>query len=135
MSESEREMDDPNGVVAAVVQRFYDAINSRDGDAVGELIGDAGDVLFVGTDGDEWWSGSATVVGGLREQLRSLPPGMEITAHEPVATIVGDVAWFADRPSFRLPDGSRMRPRLTGVAVRRGERWRLVQGHISIGGT
>lgn len=123
-------MGDSNGVVAAVVQPFYDAINNRDREAMAALFAES-DALFVGPGVDEWWTGPEGIDEGLGAQLELLPPGVEIAQEKPVVAVAGDVAWFADRPLIRLPDGSSAHPRLTGVAVRSGGGWRIVQGHIS----
>lgn len=127
-------MPQSNEVVDAVVRTFYNAINQSDPGAVAGLVADDQGAVFVGTDGDEWWAGPAEITGALQAQIEETGGHVKIVEKDPVAYASGDVAWFADRPSFRLPDGSEIPTRLTGVAVRTGSDWRIVQGHISIGG-
>jgi hypothetical protein len=43
------------------------------------------------------------------------------------------IIWAADRPKFKLPDGTEVEVRVSLVARREGSEWRIVHWHASIG--
>ena len=47
--------------------------------------------------------------------------------------VQGDVAWAEGRGRFTNASGGQRPVRLTGVLVREGDQWRVVQSHASIG--
>jgi ketosteroid isomerase-like protein len=118
--------------VERTVLEMYDAMRKGDGDAAVALIGDGDGVLFVGSDPAEWWQGSGPVSVAFRAQLEA-SGGFEMVTSGPLGLASGDVGWFADHPALRLADGTEIPMRLTGVVLREGSAWRIVQGHLSIG--
>ena len=44
----------------------------------------------------------------------------------------GNVGWVADRPTFRLPDGTQIPFRSTIVFRKEDGEWKVIQQHISI---
>jgi len=56
---------------------------------------------------------------------------LDISAGGVHAHAIGDVGWFDDRPTMRLPDGTELPLRLSGVAARVDGEWRVVQLHLS----
>src|SRR5579859_3598234 len=118
--------------VEGVVQQMYDAMRNGDGDAAVGLMADGDGVLFVGSDPAEWWQGSRQVSAAFRAQLEA-SGGFDMITSGPVGCASGGVGWFADHPTLRLPDGTEVPMRLTGVVLRDGPSWRIVQGHLSIG--
>ena len=119
--------------LTTMVQQFYDGINRHEPTVVAALIAGDERALFVGTEGGDWWAGHDAIVDVLTEKLETIE-GFELVAGEPTAYADGNVGWFADRPSFRLADGTNVPARLTGVALRDDGSWRVVQGHMSMGG-
>jgi hypothetical protein len=89
-------------------------------------------VLVIGSDPDEWWVGYDRINAVYQAQLREMG-GVSVVGSDPQAYRHGDAGWVADRPKFRLPDGSEIPIRITMVFAREGEDWKLVQQHISIG--
>ena len=116
--------------VASFVEEMYTRMRSGDGDAAAALVADES-VLFVGTDGDEWWATPDAVKTAFREQLEATG-GFDITAGDIVAYASGDIGWFGDQPTMGLPDGSTVTMRMTGVVHKRNGAWTCVQGHLSV---
>jgi ketosteroid isomerase-like protein len=119
--------------VESLVREFYDAMRRGDATALGRLIADHDEVLFIGTDPAEWWEGHDTVIATMRDQMEAMGGGIELVGGDPRGFQSGDLGWFADRPSFRLSDGTEVPTRLTGVASRQSDQWRVVHSHISVG--
>lgn len=119
--------------VERLVHEFAGVINGNDPDAVDELFS-AGEVRVIGTDPNEYWGPDrADVVKVLQVQIAELAGQVVITPNHPEGYAEGDIGWVADQPVLRLPDGSEMATRFTGVVHREGGRWRYVQLHYSIG--
>ncbi len=119
-------------VIETLVSKVYEAMKRGDAGAVASLIATGSASLMIGTDPDEWWSGAETVNAALKAQLDAMG-GIDLVGGQPEGYSVGTVGWFADRPAFRLPDGSHVPVRLTGVAVLEGNAWKLAQTHVSVG--
>jgi hypothetical protein len=45
----------------------------------------------------------------------------------------GTMGWVVDEPRFGFPDGSAFDCRVTAIARREGDAWRLVHAHFSVG--
>jgi hypothetical protein len=117
--------------VEDLVTDFYGRMRAADSAGLEELLAGGEASLLIGTDPQEWWSGSDAITRAYQSQLDATG-GFPIEAASPEAWSEGSVACFADRPVFRFPDKS-VDLRITGVAVRQGEVWPIVQCHVSIG--
>jgi hypothetical protein len=117
--------------VEAVLKTMYDLMRAGDGDAAAQLIADGDGVLLVGTDSGEWWDNTDDARAALREQLEA-SGGFAIDPGEMRGYAEGDVGWFDDQPTMRLPDGTVLRMRMTGVAKRSDSTWVVVQAHLSV---
>jgi SnoaL-like domain len=104
----------------------------RKGDVAGFEAAALDDVLVIGTDPEEWWSGRDRVVAAFRGQAEAMGGGFPVQAGDPVAYSHGNVGWIADRPTMAGPDGS-IASRLTIVTVREGSDWKIAQMHFSVG--
>jgi SnoaL-like domain len=123
---------DRSGEVEALVLACYESLRTGDIAAFASLLANDETVLMIGTDPQEWWSGRNTVI----EALKALVPqtsDMELLPGHPEAFAHGDVAWFADRPVWRLADGTEVPFRMTGVVIREATGWKMLQTHVSIG--
>ena len=89
-------------------------------------------VLIIGSDPNEWWAGYDTINEVYKAQLREMG-GISVIGSDPQAYSMGEVGWVADRPRFRLPDGTEIPIRSTIVFVKEAGEWKIVQQHISIG--
>lgn len=100
---------------------FYDRhLSRRDG------------VLIIGSDPNEWWTGYDTILRVFKAQVGEMG-GISCLPGDPQAYSMGDVGWVADRPKFRLPDGTEIPLRMTLVFVKEDGEWKVTQQHISIG--
>jgi ketosteroid isomerase-like protein len=118
--------------VEDVIRQMWASIGKGDAQAVTDLIAPIDEVLWIGTDPEEWWSGADKAKTVIEEQLRATG-GFDVAGTNPSAFVDGDVAWVADRGVIRLPDATEIPIRATGVLRRHERRWRIVQFHASIG--
>jgi ketosteroid isomerase-like protein len=118
--------------VEELVKSMWEAMRRGEAASVTGLVADGEDVVWVGTDPDEWWEGADKVRQVIGEQLGAMG-GFEVINTNPTAFEDGDVGWVADRGAIRLPDGKEVPIRATGVLTRQAGEWRIVQFHASIG--
>jgi ketosteroid isomerase-like protein len=118
--------------VEGAIQRLLDAIGSADFEAATELLSPRPEILLLGTDPEEWWSGYETVSRVMQEQLKEMQ-GIRIDASDVSGYADGDVGWGSARARYSMPDGTGNEVRMTAVFRREDGRWRLMQGHSSIG--
>jgi len=112
--------------------RFYKAFSSGDHSFVARLFSPRDGVLVIGTDPNEWWTGYKTISNMLKAQAGEMS-GITFVEADPQAYSEGTVGWVADRFKFRMPDGSEIPCRLTGVFHQESGEWKIVQWHGSIG--
>jgi ketosteroid isomerase-like protein len=123
---------DRSDEVEALVLACYESWRTGDIAAFQSMLANDETVLMIGTDPEEWWSGPNAVI----EALRGLVPqtaDLELLPGHPQAFESGDVAWFSDRAAWRLPDRTEVPFRMTGVVIREGGGWKMLQTHLSIG--
>jgi ketosteroid isomerase-like protein len=89
-------------------------------------------VLIIGSDPNEWWAGRETILRVYEAQMQEVG-GIGVVGYDPLAYSEGNVGWVADRPSFRLPDGTQVPFRSTIVFEKEDDLWKVVHQHISIG--
>ena len=116
--------------VEEFVGRLLETWKSGDAGGVDGLL--ASEVVVIGTDPNEWWSGHDTVAQNFRSQLEATG-GFPLEAEEPEGYASGDVGWFANRFNFMFPGMPAIPTRLTGVVVREDGSWRVAQLHVSVG--
>ena len=118
--------------VEGVIRRLLDAIGSADSAAVDDLLSTRPEMLLLGTDAEEWWSGYDTVSSVVQEQLKEMQ-GITVDVSDVSGYADGDVGWGSARVRYTLPNGASNEIRFTGVLHREDGGWRMVQGHSSIG--
>ena len=118
--------------IEGVIRGLFDAIQAGDVGAFEDVLSREPGVLFLGTDATEWWEGYETVSHVAGEQLKEMQ-GIEVTVSETSGYADGDVGWGSARARYAMPGGGGNDIRFTGVFRREDGRWRLVQGHSSIG--
>ncbi len=110
---------------------MYELMRGADADSLIELIDEDG-VVFVGTDAEEWWEDDpAALHAAIRDQLEATG-GFDIVDEDPTGYSDGDIGWYSDDGSLRLPDGTVVPMRQTGVLRRVGGQWKFVQSHASV---
>jgi hypothetical protein len=122
----------PSAELRALVQRSYAALASGDVSFYDQHLSRQDGVLIIGSDPNEWWADQETISRVFKAQVCEMG-GITIVGSDPLAYSEGSVGWIADRPRFRLPDGTEIPIRNTAVFVREEGAWKLVQQHISIG--
>lgn len=118
--------------IAGVMKNFYDRWSAGDGAFLDDLLTKQRDVVFVGTDPEEWWQGRDNVYKIWSTQFKEMG-GITITSGRLSAYAKGDVGWAVDNPTLRMPNGTQASLRMTCVFERESGDWRLVHAHASIG--
>lgn len=112
--------------------QFYDGFSRGDAAGLMDLISSERGVLTIGTDPQEWWDERDAMRRAFEAQLKELG-GAILVAGEPQGYEEGSVGWASDRPTIRMADGTEIPTRVTAVVHQEGDRWKLVQTHISLG--
>jgi hypothetical protein len=118
--------------IEARVREFYGMLERGDPAGVSDYISRTDDVVWIGTDPDEWWVGYDTVSRVVSQQVKELGR-CSVEGSNPRGATSGDAGWVADQATLRLPDGNAVPMRLTFVYRREEGVWRAVQVHASIG--
>jgi ketosteroid isomerase-like protein len=115
------------------VRESYAIMLAGNVSALDGVLSHAEETLMIGTDPDEWWEGRDAFLTAFQGQTEAMGGGITLTGGDPRAYVEGDMGWVADRPSYRLPDGTELSARVTGVLRKENGNWRWVQSHSSIG--
>jgi ketosteroid isomerase-like protein len=113
--------------VREAMLRFYDRLSAGDVASFDQLVSRDPATLVIGTAPGEWVTDRARLRFGFEAE------GVGIDAGDPVGYAEGSLGWVVDQPTFRFPDGSAMRTRLTAVLQLEDGAWRLVHMHVSVG--
>jgi hypothetical protein len=108
-------------------------MEAQDVDALREMFSTGAHALAIGTDPNEWWTGSDGL-GVWIVQIREAS-GFRFQASKPTAYCVGPVGWVADEPLVTIGNGVEVRVRVTAVLVIERGHWRIAQWHASIAQT
>ena len=112
--------------------RLLDAYNTGDADLLSSLISKE-NLLFVGSDPHEWWSGHDTFLSEMQEPLKAFHEyGIKCSPTDPQAFVEGQIGWLADHTMWTMPDGSVTETRITAVARLEEGKWKFVQQHCSV---
>src|SRR5688500_14759142 len=91
----------------AVIEQFYSLFTTGDVAGFERLISRDPQTLAIATDPKEWWEGPAMINQALRAQITEMRElGVQAEPGTIRAYREGSVGWAADRPTFRLPDGT-----------------------------
>ncbi len=97
--------------------------------AVARLFAEDAATTVIGNGADQWFTGDQYTRSRVDQSL-SAGGGIPFEPGSPVGWAFGDTGWFADQVTIDFP-GISVPLRMTGVAVRQGDRWQLVQLHVS----
>ena len=115
--------------VRKLLDELLEAQNSGDAPRLRTMLSERPDAVHIGTDAGEWWTTSQLVdevaAAGGGDDVRAVAD--EVDVH-----VQGDIAWVEGRARFIRADGAERPVRTTGVFVREGGQWKLVQSHASI---
>ncbi len=122
----------PSEELAAFARSLYLAMGAGDAAAVEAFYSLDPHAVFVGTDGDEFWTDPEQHNRDVRPYWERA--GNVMTPGDLHAFECGEVGWVVDRPTFRLADGQQYDMRLTFVLHRTDGAWKIVHSHASVGG-
>lgn len=114
--------------VRATMLDFYARVTASDVASFDRLVSRDPAVLVIGTAPEEWVTERDRLRFGFEAEGLGITSGPDPAGHEN-----GDVGWFVDRPTYRFPDGSEMRTRLSSILQREEGAWRIVHMHVSVG--
>lgn len=109
---------------------FYHRVSTGDVASFDRLVSEDPATLVIGTAPGEWVTDRARLRYGFEAEGLGISAGPRPRGHSR-----GDMGWVTDEPTYRFPDGSRMRTRLTGILHRDRDRdgWLIVHLHVSVG--
>jgi ketosteroid isomerase-like protein len=120
--------------VMAVFDRFREAYELRDEQALLSVVAPDPDIVMFGTGVDEKRIGPAEILAqAKRDWAQSEATSLDIGWHQISAT--GAVAWLAADVAFKVKAASQemtLPGRLTAVFEQRNSEWLLVQSHFSL---
>jgi class 3 adenylate cyclase/ketosteroid isomerase-like protein len=119
--------------LTALVQRLYRLwLVDHDYVMFDRLLSRSDDLVVVGTDPDEWWTGFTQVSQVLRTQGDELD-GTQLVPGAIRAWASGDLGWVVDQPTARFPGGREFPMRASLVFRREAGDWKVVHWHLSRG--
>lgn len=89
-------------------------------------------LVAIGTDPQEWWAGYDNVIRVFKTQMKEIGR-FSIEGAQPQAYREGSLGWAADRPTFRLADGTVFTVRMSVVFHQETAGWKIVHWHASLG--
>jgi hypothetical protein len=117
--------------VEQLLRDLMERAKAGNGDGVAELFAPGANTLLVGSEPGDWYPGSEPTITHLRDSLEKYG-GVPFEPEAPLGWSEGTVGWFADRPTIVFPQVS-VPIRITGVATKGVDGWRIVQIHFSAG--
>ena len=119
--------------IEQVLQTLAAAMTASDGAGVEKLLSSQA-LRMVGSDPAEYWGPEPDEVRPkLLAQVEAMGGQLAFETGSPEGYAEGDVGWVADQLTLRLPDGSAVPLRFTGVVHREDGSWKFVQAHLSAG--
>jgi ketosteroid isomerase-like protein len=121
----------------ATVNKFADAVRANDASAVGALLVHDEDAVNFGTDKAERWVGYQATMAAMRAQFAAFQT-TSVAVKDQVVHLMpaGDGAYFSELWDWSISSqGQKMvlkDVRVTGVLVRRDDRWQGAQFHFSL---
>ena len=125
------------GGATAVVEKIADAVRANDAAAVGDLLVHDDDIVSFGTDKAERWVGYEAMSNALKAQFAAFQTtSLDVKDLVVHLTPAGDGAYFSEVWDWSInSQGQKMvlkDVRITGVLIRRDDRWQGAQFHFSL---
>jgi ketosteroid isomerase-like protein len=115
--------------IRKLLDELIEAQNSGDAPLLRTMLSERPDAIHIGTDAEEWWTSGqlvdAVAAAGSGDDIRAVADDIDVH-------VQGDIAWVEGHGRFTRADGAERPVRMTGVLVREGGQWKLVQSHASI---
>lgn len=129
---------DPQEAVKALVEEVYEALQAGEADTFERLF--MADAMVFGLGPSDTWNFRDTLIERARQELLPLGLGGDTLAIASSRTEVGlgdgeTSAWFYDLPKVTVThkgEDSTWLPRITGHALKDGNRWRIDALHVSL---
>ena len=122
--------------VESVVRRIYGAFEALDARKLDANFSRTDVLTAFGTDEDEFFYGWEKYKSVHEVQFKALK-SFQFTSTDLRVFQHGDSAWFSDRPRWKIETvkGEKVDTsvRITGVLIKDGGQWRIVQWHVSQG--
>src|SRR5690242_20405177 len=106
----------PSNEVKNAVDRFIEAVNGGQTEAIEGLVASTNDVLGIGSDPNEWWAGRERLLSVQKAQLKEMAG-----THWELAEAAGGERWMAAKCTITTSDGTRVPGRLTVVCTKDGK--------------
>lgn len=117
--------------VEGLVDELASAMQARDVTALERTLSKTEGSVMIGSDATEYVRDVGTMLQMMRDSVAE-ESGMSLSFGEVRSYAEGSVGWFDGTGNWER-DGQSVDFRLTGVAHEEDGRWRIVQGHVSIG--
>lgn len=113
-----------------VVLGLYESMSKGDVSAIEDIFSRQVGVLGIGSDPNEWWADYDRIVGAFKTQLQDMGT-KQIQPGDIEAFVEGSVGWAYERRILKA--GKELSLRHTFVFHKEGEKWKIVQLHVSFG--
>jgi class 3 adenylate cyclase len=123
----------PSEELRSFLLRLYAVWAAQDFEALREMFSTGPHLLVIGSDAEEWWTGSDCLELWIVQTREA--GGFNLEPRRPVAYCLGNVGWVADEPLVTLGNGVQFRFRVTAVLVIERGHWRIAHWHNSIART
>ena len=121
--------DEVRDILSSLIKTFG---TEQMGSAFTEAISLEPGALVVGTDPSEWWDSPDALSRALKAQSEELRGAVaKVTQAE--GWVEEGIGWGAVRLDVAFPGAPTAKMRFTATLARRRERWKIVQGHASVG--
>lgn len=123
--------------IEEVLESYVLANENQDFGLIEKIWAPNNDIILYGTDSDERLTGWTNIRDAIKSQFQLIEETY-ISASDQYIKISDDgkTAWFAETLNYNFVFKSEARSyeglRFTGVAVKMGDDWRLVQVHLSL---
>jgi hypothetical protein len=117
--------------VEQLAMAWLAGMKAGDAVAVASLFVENEATTVIGNGAEQWFTGDAYTTKRLDDSLGE-HGGIPFEPGSPTGWAAGDTGWFADRVTIVFP-AKTIPLRMTGVAIRQDNAWRLVQLHVSAG--
>jgi hypothetical protein len=122
----------PSTGVADGLLAFYAAFNTGDPERFADRIAASEAVSVIGSAPGEGHTGREAWVATYDAGIAAA--GIRLESGGSARGFADGPSGFAlDQPSFVLPDGRRLRTRLTAVLIEADDEWKIVHMHFSVG--
>jgi ketosteroid isomerase-like protein len=115
-----------------LVLQYYKALSSGDISFIENLFSQHAEVLAIGSDPDEWWTGYKTIIDVFKSQLEEIE-GPQFVDADTEAFNEGTVGWAASQVMVTMPDKQVIPLRMTFVFHQEDGIWKVLQAHTSAG--